>query len=144
MNSQDLQIFKLNNETKCKLAASSIQGVGVFAIKDIQKGEKLYLLPPPNFMKLPPLVYNLPYASLTKLLPKVRQLLLERWPSIINGSLFKSPNDMAVLCTFVNHSFEPNYDVGTDTALKEIPDGTEVTEDYRRMNNFEKVYPWLV
>ena len=143
MNSQDQQLFTLDNETKTKLGASKIHGVGVFAIKDIQKGEKLYLLPPKGFMNEPPPVYNLPHASLKKLRPEVKELILDRWPAVINGSHFIAPNDMAVLCTFVNHSEEPNYEISTDKALKDIRAGEEVVQNYRLMENYEKIYTWL-
>ena len=138
MNSQDQQLFTLDNETKTKLGASKIHGVGVFAIKDIQKGEKLYLLPG-QIAKW----YNLPYSSLKKLRPEVKELILERWPAIINGSHFVAPNDMAVLCTFVNHDEEPNYEISTDKALKDIKTGEEVVQNYRLMKNYEQIYPWL-
>ena len=138
MNSQDQQLFTLDNETKCKLGASKIHGVGVFAIKDIQKGEKLYLLP--NQIAR---WYNLPYSSLKKLRPEVKELILERWPAVINGSHFIAPNDMAILCTFVNHAETPNYEIGTDKALKDIKTGEEIVQNYRLMKNYEQIYPWL-
>lgn len=143
MNQIDYAIFEINNSVKCKLAASPIHGVGVFAIYDIQKGDKLFLRPSESFFDKPPRAYNLSYASLSKLLPEVRQLLLERWPSIINGSIFVSPNDMAVLCTFVNHSDDPNYDIDTDSALRDIKGGEEITENYRLMDNYLEIYKWL-
>ena len=34
------QIMELSSTVKCKLAPSNIHGIGVFAIRDIKKGEK--------------------------------------------------------------------------------------------------------
>ena len=138
MNKQELQIFTLNNEIKTKLAPSPIHGIGVFTMRSIKAGEKLHCIPSVN-----PQWYTLPYASLTKLFPEVRELILQRWPSVINGSAFLSPNDTQWLVTYINHHDDPNYEVATDTALKDIKVGEELTEDYRLMKNYEQIYPWL-
>ena len=42
---------------------------------------------------------------------------------------------------FINHSTEPNYDVVSDIALRDIIKGEELFEDYRMMDNWEKVRP---
>lgn len=145
MTRQEIEILSLIQETKCKLAPSPIHGIGVFAIRDIKQGEKLYLLPKPILQW-----YQTPYsvlkARLQPVYPEIFELLMERWPSIINGSHFLAPHDMAVLLTFMNHSDEPNYQAygsERDTALKDIKKGEEVTEDYRGMENWELIYPWL-
>lgn len=138
LNKKEEQIFELNSTIKCKLAPSKIHGIGVFAIMDIKKGQKLHCIP-----SFTPKWYKINYASLTGLLPEIRQLILERWPSIINGSHFLSPNDMGWLVTFINHSDTPNYDVDTDCALEDIKNGDEVTEDYRLMNRYEEIYQFL-
>ena len=54
----------------------------------------------------------------------------QRWPLSENGFPFQSPNDDARLLCFMNHSDKPNYDKYTDTALKDIAKGQEITEDY--------------
>ena len=36
----DQQIAELNEEIRCHLKPSSIHGIGVFALRDIKKGEK--------------------------------------------------------------------------------------------------------
>ena len=135
---QEEQIVFLNSTVKCKLGASSIHGIGVFALFDIPKGQKLYCFPDPKIEW-----FNIPYGSLNKLLPEIKELVLERWPSIVNGSHFLSPNEMAWLVTFMNHSENPNYSLDTDSATRDIKRGEEVTEDYRKMINCEKIYPWL-
>ena len=132
------QIDMLNNTVRCKLGVSKIEGVGVIALRNIQKGQRCYITP--NFN---PSFYNLSFSNLNKLLPEIKALILDRWASVVNNSLFTSPNDDAHLLMFVNHSLEPNYDVVTDTALKDIPAGTEITENYCVMDNAEKAHAWL-
>lgn len=134
------QILELNNEVRCTLKPSPIQGIGVFALRSINQGERCYCTP-----NLIPKFYNIPFGSLNKLLPEIREIILARWASTRNGSVFQSPNDDQSLLMFVNHAPYPecNYDVVSDTALKDIPIGTELTEDYCAMANAEDVYPWL-
>ncbi len=135
---KDQQIAELNHEVRCRLAPSPIHGVGVFSIRDINKGDRLYCTP-----NLIPKFYNIPYGSLSKLFPEIREIVLERWASVVNGSIFQSPNDDAGLLFFVNHDENPNYDVVTDTALRDIPKNSELFEDYRMMENWQKVYSWI-
>lgn len=136
--SVDEQIDELNTQVRCKLGVSAIHGIGVFAIRDIPKGERCYCTP-----QVIPRFYKVPFGSLGKLYPEVKELVLARWASIVNGSIFQSPNDDAGLLFFMNHSDDPNYDVVSDIALKDIKAGEEVVEDYRYMKNWEQVYPWL-
>src|SRR3990167_10055196 len=135
---QDKQIATLNSIVKLKLAPSKIQGIGVFAIMDIKKGEPAFCLP-----SMTPRWFSVPYGSLSKLLPEIKELILERWPSIINGSHFLSPNDMTWMITYMNHSEDPNYDNHNDIALRDIKCGEELTEDYRTMDNYSQIYPWI-
>ena len=137
MNQQD-QINELNSIVKCKLAPSKIAGVGVFAIRDIQKGDPLYLFPKPN-----PTWYSVPFGSMSKLFPEVRELILGQWASIVNGSHFLSPNDSCWMIVYVNHSDDPNYQTDGDFALRDIEKGEEITSDYRLMSNHEKVFKFL-
>ena len=137
--SKENQITELNSEVRCKLGQSKTHGVGVFAIRDIKWGDKCYCRP-----TMIPRFYNIPFGSLSKLFPEVKELVLQRWASVVNGSIFCSPNDDAHLLMFINHTANPkklNYDVVSDTALKDIPAGTELFEDYRVMTNWAKVRP---
>ena len=137
--SKDQQITELNSTVKCKLAPSPIDGVGVFAIRDINAGDRCYITP-----RIMPKFYNIPFGSLSKLFPEVKELVLSHWASVVNSSIFQSPNDDVGLLFFCNHSYEDyNYDVGTDTALRDIKIGEEVLENYFYMENAEKVYKWL-
>jgi len=132
-------INELNSTIKCRIAPSNIHGVGVFAIRNVKKGEKLYCKPL-NFATRT--FYMLPYGEFCNLYPEVRELILDQFPSIINGGMFCSPNEVWLLC-FMNHSENPNYDIPSDTAIRDISAGEEITEDYRSMSNIEIVYPWI-
>lgn len=128
------QITELNQRVKLKVAPSLIQGVGVFALRDIKEGEKLYLDHVPT-------MYNLRIADFGKLEDVVKQFLLERWPQIVNGSMFAYPD--CRYSAFLNHADEPNVSAVNDVALQDIKAGEEITEDYRLINSFEVVFPWL-
>ena len=137
--SKEEQIIELNNEVRCKLGVSKIHGIGVIALRNIQKGKRCYATP-----NVIPKFYNIPFGSLNKLLPEVKELVLQRWASIVNGSVFQSPNDDAGLLFFMNHdSHNSNYDIVSDTATQNIYEGEELKENYRLMDNWEKVYPDL-
>jgi len=143
--SKEDQILELNSEVKCTLAPSKIHGIGVFALRAIQKGEHCYITP-----HMIPRFYDIPFGSLSKLLPEIKELVLQRWASVVNGSLFCNPNDDQHLLMFVNHSPDKaNYSVVDDTALQDIRAGDEILEDYTVMANWEKVRPlnknpWLI
>jgi len=129
------QAIKVLNEiVKVRLGKSDIDGIGVIAMRDIKKGEKLYT---------DALVYafDVPYKDFDKLRPEVAGLLLGRWPLITTGSHFFYPD--AKHSAYLNHSDTPNYDAKKDKALKDIHAGEEVFEDYRVIEGHEKVFPWL-
>jgi len=136
MSGQEEQLDVLNQTVKATLAPSDIHGIGVFAIRDILKGERLHCDSLPK-------VFNVPYSSLGKLFPEVKDVILQRWPSVINGSKFISPD--ARLLSFMNHGGKDcNYNQIDDTAKCAIKKGEEITEDYTLMPNFEKIYPFLI
>lgn len=136
------QAQELSRTVKCKLGPSKIHGVGVITLRNIEKGEQLHcaLTTKPNW-------YTIKYANLKKYLkdvfPEVLQLIIERWPHVVNGQPFISPNYDARLTSFMNHSDNPNYDPKTDLALSDIPAGEEVFVDYRVVPNYQEAYPWL-
>lgn len=141
MNNQEQQIIELNSTVKVRLAPSNIHGVGVFAIMDIKAGERCYCFPLYTERKW----YSIPWGSLNKLFPEIKELVTSQWASIVNGSRFLSPNDVAWPICFMNHEPSPlaNYEVKTDTALRDISKGDELTEDYCLMLNGNKVFPDL-
>lgn len=128
------QVTKLNREIWARIAPSKIHGVGVVALVDIQKDQKVYL-------DRIPTVYSLRYADFNKLRPDVAQILLERWPNIIHGSTFIYPDSL--MQPYMNHSDTPNYDAKYDLALRDIAAGEEITEDYRLIPGHEVVHTWL-
>lgn len=131
----DQQIKELNTYCLTRVAPSKVHGVGVFALKDLPKGSVL-------FADMMIKMYTVPYESFSEIYPEARQLILERWPQVVNGSRFCFPDTR--IQAYMNHSESPNYDAITDTVLEDIPAGTEITEDYRKIKGYEKVFPFLV
>lgn len=136
---QEEEIAELNATVKVRIGVSKIHGVGVIAITKIRKGERCYCVPVKELNRW----YSVPWGSLNKLFPEVRELIMAQWPSIVNGSHFLSPNYTAWPILFMNHSEDPNFDNLTDTALRDIDEGEELTEDYCLMENAEKAFPTL-
>lgn len=128
------QVQMLNTLVSVRLQPSPIHGVGVFAIREIKKGEKLYADNMPE-------IFTLQYSEFNKLRPEVSDILLERWPLIVRGSAFVYPDSRYV--AYMNHSDVPNYDAKEDRALTDIHVGEEVTEDYRKIEDYQKVHTWL-
>lgn len=128
------QINLLNEIVKVKLAPSQIHGIGVFALRDIKKGENLYLNAIPHQL-------DLPYKRFKSLDKEVQEILLGHFPLIVKGSHFWYPvNQMAA---YLNHSDTPNCDAKNDKALKNIKKGEEITENYREIEVWQTVFPWL-
>lgn len=135
MSNYTRQIQELNTYIKVKLAPSSINGVGVFALRDIPKGQKLYV-------DMMPKVYNLPYKEFRNLFPEIRKELIARFPIIVKGSAFVYPTTRTA--AYLNHSDTPNYDAKNDVVLSDVAEGEELTEDYRLIDGYEIAFPWLV
>lgn len=128
------QIVLLNDIVKIKLAPSKIHGVGVHAMRDIKKGDKLYT-------DIIPHQFDLPYERFNKLDKDIQEILLGHFPLIVRGSHFMFP--VTKFSAFLNHQDDPNYDAVNDVALKDIKAGEEVTEDYRKIPDYKKVFAWL-
>ena len=131
MDKEEKEINELNEQVKCTLRISPIHGIGVFAIRDIKQGEKMYCIGSPHtkFYKL---------SSLEGLRPEVKEIIVQRWPLAQKlGASFQSPNNDARLVSFMNHSENPNYSQKTDTALRDIAKNEEIVENY---NNSYKLY----
>lgn len=133
--SNEDQIDELNSRVKTYLAPSKIHGIGVFALRDVFKGQKLYA-------DYTPTVYSLPYSHFSKLFPEVREYLIERWPRVVVGDRFAYPTDRVQ--AHMNHHEEPNYDAINDVVLKDIPKDTEILEDYTKIDGWQVAFPWLV
>lgn len=132
--SYKIQIEELNRYVKTKLAPSPVHGIGVFAMRDIPKGQKLYI-------DMQPKLYNLPYSEFRNLFPEVRDDILSRWPNVLNGSYFGYPDTR--ITAYMNHSETPNYDAINDEVLEDIAAGEEIFEDYRKIARADEVFPFL-
>lgn len=128
------QAKELNTFVQTYLAPSKIHGVGVFALQDIPKGRQL-------FADMVTKVYTLPYKEFDKLFPEVRDQILGQFPQVVNGSNFLYPTTR--IQAYMNHSDDPNYDAVNDVALRDIKKDEEITEDYKKIENYDKVFPFL-
>jgi len=142
--SNEDQINKLNEIVKVKLSPSKIHGIGVFAIRAIGEGQRLWGNIYPQF-------FDLPYSHFGKLFPEVRQLILERWPgiasemSLLGMGRFAYPD--VLLQAYMNHGDEgeSNYDAVLDLTTRDIKMGEEILEDYRLIDGWEKAHgDWLL
>lgn len=112
---------QINDSVLATIAPSPIHGVGVFALQDIKKGQKMFIRWIPMGMI---------QTTVSKLKPEVREVIEGRWPPVRDGFPFMHPHEDANLLSFMNHSSEPNYDDNADKALRDIRKGEEITEDY--------------
>src|SRR3990167_1720793 len=72
------QIAEINSQVKATVGVSKIHGVGVIAITSIPKGNRVYANELPR-------MYKMPYGSINKLFPEIKKIILDRWPSLVNG-----------------------------------------------------------
>lgn len=124
----------LNKVIMIKLAPSPVHGIGVFAMRDIKKGETLYV-------DIINHAFDIPYKDFGKLRPEIAEQILGMWPNVVNKSHFFFP--VTRLQAYLNHSDTPNYDAKDDKALKNIKKGEEILENYRLIEGWEKVFYWL-
>lgn len=131
----------LNESVFCKLAPSIVSGVGVFAIRAINKGLKLTdwdrhrLMTPPT--------YELTETEFMQLHKPIRDLILDKTVYSKDATIlrFISPNHECYLQDFCNHSSTPNVDKDF-IALRDIKKGEEIFEDfnsfYKEMHHLSK------
>jgi SET domain-containing protein len=132
-------IEALNDMVCTEIRPSKIHGVGIFALRDIKKGEKMYQIGIPN-------TFDVPYSWFKKMKPYVKDTILQFFP-------FKTMEDkkepinfwypVNSMQAYINHSDKPNYDPMEDKALKNIKEGDEITEDYTKIEGYDKVYKFL-
>lgn len=134
MNEKEDTIAVVNTLVRLRIQPSIIHGVGVFALYPIPKGTKLYA-------NIFPQSFRIPYKDFDKLRPKVRDLILERWPRVANDEPFMYPTEFTQ--AYMNHATKPNYDAVTDMALHDIKEGEEITEDYRKIPGWKVAHPWI-
>jgi SET domain-containing protein len=126
----------INDVVKLKIAPSDIHGVGVFATRNIKKGEQVYASAIPE-------MHDIPYFSthFQAIKPEIQQVIKEHFPVVRSGSKFMCPDTLMQM--YVNHSDKPNYDAYTDKALKSIKKGEEILEDYKKIPNWTMLFSWL-
>lgn len=127
-------IEMVNDVVKLRLAPSQVHGIGVFAMRDIKKGEKIYA-------NVIPCMLDIPFDDFNKINKEARQLIIERFPLVAEGSKFMAPDTLMQMYT--NHSDNPNYDNKTDKAIRNIKAGEEVFDNYKTIAGWEKIHPWL-
>lgn len=125
----------INEIAKIKLAPSSVHGIGVFAMRDIKKGEKLQ----PNTI---PYLFDIPFKEFKKINKEIVNEVIGQYPLVTTGSHFLYPTTRFI--SYMNHSDTPNYDAKEDIVLKDITAGEEIFEDYTKIDNWEVAFPWLV
>ena len=130
----DITASTLNTLVVVRIAPSKVHGVGIFAIRDLQKGQRLHLDDVPQ-------VYRLSPGNLGKLFPEVRQILTERWPRVFIDSVVAYPD--ARYQAYVNHSEDYNYDCLTDTLIEDVKAGDEILENYRHIQGWKDAHVWL-
>lgn len=117
--------YPLVSETiLCKIKPSTVSGVGLFAVKDIEQGTKMFISE------------QLPQEFLTEgfdtLEEGQQEIILERFP-IHEETGFIHPHSDYLL-SFVNHNEEANYSPLYDVATRDIKKGEEIFFDYGNHN----------
>lgn len=125
-------IYHLKHNIKTSLDVSPIHGIGVFAIRDIQKGEQLFPI-----WEFDSGIYVIPNNRLTELPNEVFKLLDMYFINEDFGykiiRLFKGMNLLAHMISYCNSSYETEYteNISNDgIALRDIKAGEEILELY--------------
>ena len=131
----------LNSSVWATLKPSKIDGIGVFAIRDIPKDTKITDYSIHNIKEIRLCSVNSDEFDL--ILPEIRSIILDRnlfqeWQTRFR---FYSPNNEQTLQSFCNHSNDPNS--AGMVALMDIKKGEEITQDYRKMFNGQKPHPLI-
>lgn len=132
-------IHHLSKNIKTEIAVSNIHGVGVFAIKDIKKGEQVF----PNW-EFDSGMYIVPNDRM-KDIPDEVQILLHKY--FINGEcgfkilkLYKGLNFLFNSFSYCNSAYPIKENVNINNigiALKDIKKGEEILEWYTENINLE-------
>jgi SET domain-containing protein len=109
----------------CKIRPSLIEGVGLFAIKPIAQGTKMFISE-----QLP--VDFIGAEQFDTLTHNQQALILERFPVYQQTGFIHPHSDY--LLSFVNHSEQGNYSPVYDVATMDIEEGEEITFDYGDCN----------
>ena len=132
-------LYHLNNNIKTEIKPSPIQGVGVFAIRNIKKGE--YLFPK---WEGDTGIYIIPNERLDEIKPEVIDLL-HRYFINYEGDcklirLFNGINFTAHPISYCNSAYPNRENKNIDTkgfALRDIEIGEEILEWYENNINLD-------
>ena len=129
MDAQQKLLHLLAHHTFIMLKPSPIQGIGVFAIRDIQKGQrKIFSEDQSEWIKIP--------KSEIEKLPASIRFLVENHCLYDDENYFVPEYGFKMIdpVIYINHSDSPNIksiDEGNDfEALREIKEGEELFLDY--------------
>lgn len=127
-------MYHLKFNIKTKLDVSSIHGIGVFAIKNIQKGEDVF----PNWEHESG-IYVIPNNRLSELNSEVLNLLDMYFINSECGykviRLFKGLNFLSNAFSFCNSSHNTKHSQNIDfngVAIRDIQKGEEILEFYTK------------
>ena len=119
----NLLVEKLNNEVWATIKPSTINGVGVFAIRDIPAGTIIN-----NSQDFHGRIC-IDEQDFKQLKQSIQDMILDRTVFYEGEDFsFRHPNSITILQCLMNHSDNPNSD-GIKT-LKDIKCGEEITESY--------------
>lgn len=133
MDKKDL-IEYLRYNVYCRLMPSKIHGVGVFAIKPIPKGIKVFKNESLNF-------FLIDKEDLIGVDDNVKNMINDFFVAhnnkyIITSNAFKE----LTISQYINHSDSPNIDIFGKISLCDIKIGEELTADYSLITNENNFY----
>lgn len=134
-------IDNIKSETFCRLGASSISGVGVFAVRDIPKSTKLFETCNEIFTGLPIEVSELELRDADE---GVVEYMKDMTATNGKGSYYLPAQGLnsVSICFYLNHSYEPNVEFLLEGDLddfvifassREIKKGEELTQNYTKL-----------
>ncbi len=135
-------IRDLEENVYCRLRPSKVHGIGVFAIRDIPKGQELFK----NFLS-----YNLTALPLEELKknPKIDESVLQlAWDvyPVFKGKLYayRAGLNAIDISFFLNHSEKPNVTTDEESdaffAARRIKKGEELFSDHRTYSDVADYY----
>jgi SET domain-containing protein len=132
MYNTDEILYHLNQNVKTKLDVSPIHGIGVFAIRDIMKGEELF-----TPWEYETGVYAIPNDKLSEVRKEVLSLLdmyfINHKKDFKSFRLFKGLNLISHNISYCNSAYPNESDINITTtgiAIRNIKAGEEILEWY--------------
>ncbi len=136
---KDSLIKDLENNIYCRLKVSSIQGIGIFAIRDIPKGVNPFL----GFRETTYIEIPIEEVILNKRIPsEVKELITDLY--VVQDGKISLPDhglNEVDISYFLNHSNSPNMEAIEEgsafIAKRDIKNGEELTSDYNTYTHFD-------